>query len=385
MRRATLSAALLAALALAAAAQDKKDRVYLRSGKVAEGTVTKDSWREVTLSTGGAAVQAFRGEDVLRIDYYDSPAAFRGAVASVEQEKWADALTSLSSADDYVRSASRDKNVVKPRPWFEPALAYYRGLCLIQLGRSADAIRQFDRIRKDFKESRFLADAFDLTLQAHREKGDVEAMDAFEKEIDAAPAEIKGGLKSRAERQRAQLLLGKGLFAEAKKLFEKTEMASDPDVAADSVTGIIKCLEGLKDARALEDYCRKVLTTAGQPVLLLIASNAMGDAFYEKKQFPAARDCYIASVVKYAPVLGIGANEHERALYRLACCYEDMMTAAQEKNLKEGLQLMTCSAFRQLSVEYPGGRHSQEAAAKAQRYEFKEEKSGEEKPKEENK
>jgi tetratricopeptide (TPR) repeat protein len=370
---------ILAALALAAQAPPAapKDRVFLKKGAPVEGTIQKDTSKEVVIS-GTAGPQTLKAEEVLRVEYSDAPPAFRGAMVALEQEKWSDALNSLRSAEELFNS--KEKTITKPRAaWFLPYLAYYRGVCLLQLGRSADAIVQFDKIRKEFKESRFLPEAYELTLQAHRERADVAAMDAFEQEIEQAPPEIRNELKARAKKQRAELLLDKNKYAEARKLFEEIALSPNPDTAADGTIGVIRTLRGMKDASALEAYCKKVLATAAQPALLLIASNAIGDDLFEKKQFAPARDAYIQSVVRFNPGrTGTGAErDHETALYQLARCYEELMKAA--KDGKDDIARMCSSAYRELSIEYPSGKYREEAAGKALRYEPKEEKKPEKK------
>ena len=359
----------LAALLAAAQAQPAKDRVVPHRGNPVEGTVQKDTWKEVVLQTAGGT-QTFRPQDVRRIEYADAPLAFRGAMAQIEAEKWSEALSSLKSAEEYANS--KEKGVVKPRGWFPAYVAYYRGLCELNLGRLDLAIPEFARIRKDFKDSRFLADAYTLALQAHREKGDEKGMEAVEKEIEQAPAELRAELVNQARRQRAELLYDKNRYDEARKLFEALKSSSDPETAAEATAGVIRCLRGLKDAQGLETFCNGVLTTATQPALLLIASNALGDLRFEKKQFAQARDFYVRSVVLHYPGRGGGLErEHEHALYRLARCYEELLEAAKDPKAREFLAQQASGAFREVSIEYPSGRYREEAVAKAAKYEPK--------------
>jgi tetratricopeptide (TPR) repeat protein len=201
-------------------------------------------------------------------------------------------------------------------------------------------------------------------------------MEEVEKKIEAAPPELKTDLQTRARRQRAELLYDKNKYDEAKKLFDQITSSPDPEVAAAGTMGVIKCLEGLKDAPGIETYCNKVLTTAVQPSLLLIASNALGNIAFEKKQLPQARDRYIQSVVKYNPgrtATGI-EREHEKAIFRLGQCYEALLADAKDEKLKEALAAMASSAFREVSIEYPSGKYREQALALAQKYEKKDEK-----------
>lgn len=362
-------ALVVTAALLAAAPQAKKDRVVHKGG-AAEGTVQKDTYKEVVIA-GTGAPQSIPAENVDKVEYFDAPPAFTGALMAVAQEKWAEALSALGSAEEYVNSAAREKSVVKPRAWFAAYVTYYRGLCLFKAGQTDAALKLFEKIRKEFKESRFLVESFELTLEAYRVRGNVAAMDAFDKEIDAAPAEIRGGLKSRAERQRAELLFDKGQFKEARALFEKNAASADPAVAAECTGGVIRSLVGMKDAAAVEAYCKKVLSTTTQPALLLLASNALGQGAFDRKAWAEARTHFINSVVRYHPGRpGTGIErEHERAIYTLARCYEALSAEAKETPAKNSLQIMAARTYRELATEYRSGRFAAEAGVKANRLE----------------
>ena len=375
------SAALLLALFAAQAAQTPKiDRVTPAKGAPIDGEVQKDTWKDVVIKSG-AASQTLRAEDVQKIDYWDAPPAFKGAMAAIEQEKWSEAIPALASAEEYANS--KEKNVVKPRAWFPSYLLFYRGKSQMQVGKTGEAVKQFDKLINDpaFKDSRFLALSYELLLECHRELGDVARMEEVEKKIEAAPPELKGDLQTRARRQRAELLYDKNKYDEAKKLFEQITTASDPEIGAAGTAGVIRCLLGLKDAAGVETFCNKVLTTASQPSLLLIASNALGDIAFDKKAFTQARDRYIQSVVKHNPGRSGGGieREHERAIYRLGQCYEGLIAEAKDEKLKEALSAMASSAFREVSIEYPSGKYREQALALALKYEKKEEKKSDKK------
>ncbi|HEX7900752.1 MAG TPA: tetratricopeptide repeat protein [Planctomycetota bacterium] len=375
----TIILSLTLALAPLAASQKapeaaKVDRVTLRAGAPIEGEVQKETYKDVTIKAG-ASVQTLPSPNVLKVEYWDAPPAFKGAMAAIEADKWSEALPALASAEDYANS--KEKGVVKPRAWFPVHLAFYRGQCQLQLGQTDKAIQNFEKLRKDpaFKDNRFLAQAYELTLEAFREKGDTAKMEETEKEIDQAPGELKLTLQTLAKRQRAELLYDKNKYEESRRLFETITTSPDPAVAAAGTSGVIRSLSGMKDAAGLDAYCKKVLSTATQPSLLLIAANAQADAAFEKKDFPAARDFYIQSVVRYNPGRGAGVErDHERALYRLGQCYEALLEAAKDAKVKDAISAMASSTFRELSIEYPSGRFREEAAAKAVKYEPKEEK-----------
>lgn len=368
--------ALLAVLALAPAQAGaaKVDRVVTSKGSPVEGEVQKETYKEVVVKVGNST-QTVPASDVVRVEYWDAPGAFRGAVASAEAEKWSEAISALASAEESANS--KEKGAVKPRPWFPIHLAYYRALCTANVGQSEKALLNLEKLRKDpaFKDNRFLAEAFRLTLEIYREKNDTAKMEETEKEIDAAPGEIKTKLQLLARVARAESLYDKNKYDEAKKLFETLATAPDAELQAQGTAGVLKCLGGLKDASGLDSYAKKVLATSQQNGLLLLANNALADQAFEKKAWPAARDLYIQSVVRYNPGRTAGGleREHEKALWKLGQCYEALLEAAKDPALKNAVSAMASSTFRELSSEYPSGKYREEAAAKAVKYEPKRE------------
>lgn len=369
-----ITCVLLAAAPQRAPEAAKVDRVILRAGAPLEGEIQKETYKEVVIKTG-PSVQNVPAANVAKVEYWDAPPAFKGAMAAIDADKWSEALPALASAEEHANS--KEKGVVKPRPWFAVHLTFYRGQCQLQMGQTDKAIQNFEKLRKDaaFKDNRFLAQAYEMTLEAYREKGDSAKMEETEKEIDQAPGELKTTLQVLARRQRAELLYDKNKYQESRQLFETITTAADPAVAAAGTAGVIRSLSGLKDASGLEAYCKKVLSTATQPSLLLIACNALADAAFEKKDFAGARDLYIQSVVRHNPGRGAGVErEHERALYRLGQCYEQLMEAAKDAKVKDSISAMASSTYRELSIEYPSGRFREEAASKAVKFEPKGEK-----------
>jgi tetratricopeptide (TPR) repeat protein len=373
MMNLVLAAVLLAPAQAGAQAAQQKDRVTTKRGSVVEGTVQKDTWKEVVVQVG-AASQTVPTADVSKVEYYDAPPAFKGAMAAIDSEKWSEANSALTSAEEYANS--KEKGVIKPRAWFAPYLAYFRGFCQMQLGQYDNAIKQFERIRKDFKESRFLPESYDRALQCFRERQDEKGMLAVETEIGQAPAEIKNELQVRAKKQRAELLYDKNNYGEARAIFDQIKGSGDPEISRDATAGIIRCLKGLKDTAGLQTFCNNVLSAAQDPGLLLIASNALGDIHFEKKEWVKAREFYVQSVVKYNPGrTGTGIErDHEQAIFRLARCYQELMDAAKDAKAKEFFQTAASSAYREVAIEYPSGRYREEAETLARKLEPKDEK-----------
>ncbi len=372
----SLVATLLLAAQAGAAVAPQKDRVTTNRGALVEGTIQKDTWKDVVVQVG-AASQTVPAADVVKVEYFDAPPAFKGAMAAIDSEKWSEANSALTSAEEYANS--KEKGIVKPRAWFPSYLAYYRGYCQMQLGQYDNAIKQFERIRKDFKESRFLPESYDRALQCFRERQDEKGMLAVETEIGQAPAEIKTQLQVRAKKQRAELLYDKNNYGEARAIFDQIKGSADPDVARDATAGVLRCLKGLKDTAGLMTFCDGVLKSAQDPGLLLIASNALGDIHFEKKEWVKAREFYVQSVVRYNPGrTGTGIErDHEQAIFRLARCYQEQMDAAKEPKAKEFFQTAASSAYREVAIEYPAGRYREEAETLARKLEPKEEKKDE--------
>lgn len=353
----------------AGAKKPLRDKVTVVSGDVLEGTVSKDTWREVVISVGTSRKKTIPAEQVVSVEYGNAPPAFRGAMAALKQEKWSEAYSALASAEEF--SVSKVRGIIKPGPWFKSYLPYYRGVCHMNLRRTQKALAEFSKVRKNFSESRFTGEVYGNMLTLYGRMGDPAALAAFEKELNKAPPALRKKLKDQASRQRADLLFSKQQYDQAKKLFEQIARSPDPGLAAEGAEGVIKCLYAKKDMKGVEGYCRKVLGTSRNTSLLLIASNALADAKYDQKKYSEARDAYIKSVVLYNPGRRSGTGierQHERALWRLARCYEELIELARTDRHKDAVRRMASSAFRELSIEYPSGRHREDAAARAERH-----------------
>ena len=374
-----LSLALLLAIPAAADAQgrkstkkDRKDRVTTTRGSVVEGKIQKETWQEVVVQDGSRR-QTVRAEEVLKVEFWDAPPAFRGAFAAIDQEKWSEANSALRSAEEYANS--KERGIIKPRNWFPTYVSFYRGMCQMNLGQANTALKHFEKVRTEKKDFRLIGKVYELTLQIFREKKDAKGMSAFEAKIKDAPTRLQPQLKARATRQRAELLYDQNKYAEAKRLFESIASNSARDVAIQGTSGVIRCLTGLKDSAGINAYCEKVRRTAREPALLLIATNAMGNARFKQKKFMEARDLYIESVVLHNPGrrTGTGAErDHERAIWRLGECYEALIKAAKNDKLKKAYMRMASSTFREMASEYPSSRRREDALSKAVKYEVRE-------------
>lgn len=352
--------------------KDRVDRVTNVRGTVVEGKIQKETWQEVVIQVGSSRT-TLRAEDVDKVEYWDAPPAFRGAVASIEQEKWSEANSALTSAEEYANS--KERGIIKPRDWFPPYVSYYRGLCQMHLGQANSALKHFEKVRTQHKDFRLIKMVYERTLQVYREKKDVKAMTAFEEKIKDAPRRLQKQLRDRATGQRAELLYDQNKYAEAKRLFESIANNTDREVAILGTSGVIRCLTGLKDSNGINAYCEKVRRIAREPALLLIATNAMANVRFKAKKFVEARDLYIESVVLHNPGrrTGTGAErDHERAIWRLGECYEGLIKTARNDTLKKAYMRMASSTFRELAQEYPSSRRREDALAKAVKYEVKE-------------
>lgn len=365
--------ALLAGLLAAspAAAQSRraaaKDKVTTVKGSTLEGKIQKDTWQEVIISVGSSR-QTVRAEDVESLEYGDTPSAFKGAMMAIRSEKWADANNGLTSAEEVAQS--KERNVVKPGKWFPSYLAYYRGLCQMNLGKTDAALKHFQTVLKDNPDFRMIEDVYGSVLRIYREKGDEKGMQAFAAQIDKAPIRLQSGLKQRLKREQAELLFDKNKYAEAKKLFEEISRSPDPEISTGGIIGVINCYRKLKDDAGLLRYCQNMAKSSQQPAVKLIATNALGDAHFKKKELEKARDLFIESVVLHDPGRSSPAisREHERAIWRLGECYEGLLEKAKGDKAKTALLRMAASTFRELADTYPSSGRRQDAEAKAAQY-----------------
>jgi tetratricopeptide (TPR) repeat protein len=312
-----------------------------------------------------------RVAELATIEYGDAPPSMKAAMGDLASGNFEEALAKLNSAEQYVEDQRRDRRPV-PRAWFATWVLYYRGLCLREVGREKperldDAIRFLGKLIETAKEHRFVPDAYALLLECYGDKGDAAKFEDFVKTIQQAPPETRGGLLKRAQKVQADNALGAGEFDKARAIYETLSREPDKELAADATEGVIRCLLKANKTDQLQTYCKQVLGTGGTDTALqLVASNALADSLTARNMHREAAKQWVDSVVRYHPGRGSRLiREHERALYMLAKAYEALAGSAKDEQGKSHYTLVAGRTYRELALEYRGGRYEAEAAAKA--------------------
>ena len=368
---------MLAIAASGAAAQsrkktDKLDRIIRKTGAPIEGVVRKETFKAVTVDKKNAGRIMVNSDEILRIEYYDMPPSFRGVYASISGMNWPDAISALAAAEEYVKELLRDKDSrrkkLAPRKfWFEPALRYYRGLCFKGNGDLRKALLEFNVLIQKFPKSRFIKEAYEMKVECHITLDDGNA-DGVLQEMQTRGRELGQDLILRGKLLQARRLLASNKIAQARRSFEDLSRSPAAHISEAATLGVIRCLVEEEDERELQDYCEGVMTRSRWPGPRLAAANAIADIHFRKEEFREAVSYYVKSVVLFGPGRGSDmAPEHGRALFRLAAAYEKLAEGADGNRQKLGFARMSLSAYRELSVEYPSGRHRNETAAGAKR------------------
>jgi len=364
-------AALLAAVSTADAQPREKivDRIQPKKGPAVEGLIVRETFKEVEIQITGGGTTKFAAADIAVVEYGDAPPSFKGALNDIAAGSFAEALGKINNTENDITAKILK---VIPRAWFGVWSLYYKGLCQREMGRDDAgrldaAVLLLNKFIDTHKDARFLPDAFELALGCYGDKGDQAGADALMKKIDAAPVEIRGALKKRAEKQKAEMLLASDKIDEAKAIFQTLSRESDRELAADATEGVIKCLVKAKKPDDLVNYCKQVLAaTSNEPALLLVASNALGDSYLERKMAKEAARQYVDSIVRYHPGRGSRlTREHERALYMLGKSYEELAASGKDEAAKKAYTVMAGRTYRELALEYPSGKYRDEASGKA--------------------
>lgn len=99
------SAALLAVLwaaAPSASAQSRTDRLTPLRGPAVDGTITRETWKDVVIRPTSGSEQTFKVEDVAKLEYFDAPDAMKAAMTDIEAGNWQEGLNKLNGAEDFV-------------------------------------------------------------------------------------------------------------------------------------------------------------------------------------------------------------------------------------------------------------------------------------------
>ena len=369
MRNKTFAIIAFLLLTSPAWAQKKQDKVTRTDGKEYVGRISEDSFKQVRIGSN-----TIKASEVAKVEYYDAPPSFKGALSAIQEEKWADALSGLKSAHKRVIEEKRPRQKWKCRPWFIQYYNFYTGLCERNLGRFNAALKTLEKVRaKNTEPSRLWADSFELALECLREQGDMAGMDKLIKSISTAPGALKSNLQLRGQKQQAELYIDKDDFKQALTLFKRIQSTSDQTIRSEAQTGVIRCLVKLKRNSELEQYCRQILSQKGASAgLKLMASNALGYSKKNTKDYRGAIRHFVESVVLYAPSRASGyGQEHEEALYQLGSCYAELAEEASEIRAKKYYLGAAAKSYRELGTTYPSGRKRDEAMSLADRLEAK--------------
>src|SRR5687768_17188954 len=113
MHPALLTLIVLVLNAQAAPQDRKKDRIVPRQGQPVEGTIVRETWKEVAIKLANGPETAYACDDVAQIEYADMPDALTAAMVDIDTGNWQEALGKISSAEDLISGKGMDQKSTK--------------------------------------------------------------------------------------------------------------------------------------------------------------------------------------------------------------------------------------------------------------------------------
>lgn len=350
--------------------QERRDRVLLTSGAAVDGVVKSESPRDVTVDTGSGKTQTLRVEEISRIDYFDMPPTFPALYEALDQGKPEEGLNALNAAETLVKEyrdpkANPARKKLIPRDWFDPAALYYRALCHRELKEWEKALGHLDKIIATHAKSRFVKQALVWKFECALADGKDDVAQAAIQEMQKQASLLGPDLVPRSEILQADHLAGKGQHDKARAIYQRLTAHSDPTISSQATLGLLRSLQEQKSPD-LQQVCERTLNDATKPMgARLIAATLLGDVLAAKNP-AAAIPVYVKAVVLLHPGRADSlAAEHERALFRLAECYDEVHKQQPDMKKKATWSAMALSAFREVTTAYPSGRLKDRAAGRA--------------------
>jgi tetratricopeptide (TPR) repeat protein len=343
LKRSLFATAMLGLLILCAqfaAAQDG-DVVKKKDGETV-GEIVGETVKGVTIKigAGGEARVEVKWADVVLITYKDKSSVHSSADRAFEAGDYEAAVSSYEKA---LGSATR--------PVFKQQILYGLGVSCFMTGKFDKAIASIKDLIKDFKDSRYIVDAYSTMIMSYAGK---KAYDSARTAIGEAQAGIKAAGLGREASLEIDLLEPKileldGKFRDAIGKYDTVATAAKASgiaaVQAKAELGSARAYIGENNFKKAESSLTDLLARADKydpAVKRMVCAGARtgrGDCYFAQASDPknpspalfrqALLD-YLHTVLLYAPSAGQPQGDFARAVFFAAQCCERLSDAAKD-------------------------------------------------------
>lgn len=350
-RRSVVLALLMLALRGPAFAQ-QKDVITLKNHETRDGKVVRVTFKEVAYSPGGQAEMSELVADVEGIFFFDAPFALGRGEEELRRGNVEGALAQFRRAlDDVDRGACRSLH--------KQYILYAMGRAHQQGGNLKEAVKAYRRLLAEVPDSMFAAQTVDRAKACAEQAQDWAAVDDLIDLMRKAPGGLRDFMRPLADDAEAWKLFRERKFAEARDRFERLAREPNPETQAKAKAGVIRCLASEKRTEDLRRFCETVVRgNDTEAVLVGAAWTALGDLAYaqsQEKDLAALKEAllyYLRARELYPPSAGGSPDDHVRALFHAARCFDKLRDAKSSPDDKNEYKKRALDLYEEVLREY---------------------------------
>ena len=304
--------------------------------------VKTETYKEIVGLLDNAS-QTIPLSEIKEITHAAPPHHYATAEANHDQRQWDAAITS------YERAA-KDPNA---RDWVKQYSYYNIALCHQQKPDYPRALEAYDRLLKEFPNTRFFLDAYRGRFECLMAQG--KAADAEKVINDLRSQAGSTGMPEwlpQADLMQTEPLMIQGKHAQALEIFARLASDRRPEVRLAGLRGQLRAMALLRDWARLRPLAAKVVQSESDPDALAGAYNGLGDADLAEGKAKEALWSYLRAAVQLAPQ-NISEVENARALYGAGAAFAKTADGMTDREQKDAYRGRAVQNFKELVNRFP--------------------------------
>lgn len=349
--------AMLVALSAPAFSQEKDTIKLKKEAKPREVQIIEESYKSIACQIGSAKTQ-FLWKEIETVEYGNRPKDLAAGVSAVKKSEYAEGLKLL----DKVRG---QKDL---RPIFKQQALFYYAQAAESEGKIEEAIKAYQQLLGEFKQSRYLNKANDrivACLVAQKKFDEAQKVIAAAKQ-EATAAKLDDELIREFDLLECTLLENSGKLAEAANAYEKLAGAAGSNATIADLARIGAARAAVAKggdagkARATYDQVISNAKEDTSPIVMAAAYNGLGEvqlaeARKDKKAEKAHEALFsvLRGYVVYFPGDNDRTGEYERSMFLSAQAFDLLASLTTDEAAKKQHQDRAKEKKEELSARFP--------------------------------
>jgi tetratricopeptide (TPR) repeat protein len=329
------------------------DIIKLKNGEKREGKIVDVTYIQVSYTPpgGGGGQLAEPIGNVAELLFTDQPyGIIRGDSLLMKENKPEEAIGQYQKGIETL-----DKK--EARPFHKQYALFGIARSYQATGKWGEANTWYDKLLQEAPQTRFLFETYIGSYQCALNKGDTAKCETITKMMRQ---QKDAKLVSLADLFTAQSSFRAKKYTEARDIFERLSRDPDPQIQANALIGVIRCLAAEKKTDDLRRKCEEITRGANDnPALLACAYTALGDAVYvqavERKEMKLYKEAllhYLRTVVRFPPTAGDSTEDYERSLYHAGICFAKLRDSLQKPESKKEYTDRALALFGELQRDF---------------------------------